>query len=266
MTEFDSEKFYLGRLCKRGHDFNHTGLSLRYNATGDCTDCAKGRREKNAVRHKAYVQQHYQDNKERYRDLQAVNYQNNKERYQTTRIAWKKRNSERVKATEAIRRERNREKNRQYYRRWSRENKDKKNFYVRRWRSSDKGRESSRRSLILRRLSKKGTLIKDNIFKSDLLKVFNYQCPYCGRPINLDSCTFDHVIPVSKNGKHSADNLLPCCQSCNSSKRNSDMIDWYSDQDFFTSERLIKICEYLATPDFLQFLEYFKIQLNKSSM
>jgi len=29
-TNFDKSKYYLGTVCKRGHDYEGTGMSLRY--------------------------------------------------------------------------------------------------------------------------------------------------------------------------------------------------------------------------------------------
>jgi 5-methylcytosine-specific restriction endonuclease McrA len=40
-------------------------------------------------------------------------------------------------------------------------------------------------------------------------------CAYCGSTTNV---TIDHVIPLSRGGKHEADNLAPACLSCNCSK------------------------------------------------
>lgn len=40
VSDFDTEKFYLGSLCKRGHDWNGTGRSLRYKRKV-CLECSK---------------------------------------------------------------------------------------------------------------------------------------------------------------------------------------------------------------------------------
>jgi 5-methylcytosine-specific restriction endonuclease McrA len=56
----------------------------------------------------------------------------------------------------------------------------------------------------------------------ELLKEFEGKCAYCGQPMT----TFDHIIPVSKNGHSRLTNLLPACTSCNSSKRDTDVFDW----------------------------------------
>lgn len=51
---------------------------------------------------------------------------------------------------------------------------------------------------------------RENIYKRD-----NYECVYCGSNKNL---TLDHVIPQSKGGKDSWDNLVTACRTCNSEK------------------------------------------------
>ncbi len=46
----------------------------------------------------------------------------------------------------------------------------------------------------------------------------NWRCGYCGVELTEETLSIDHVIPRCKKGNHDIDNLLPCCQSCNSSK------------------------------------------------
>jgi 5-methylcytosine-specific restriction endonuclease McrA len=48
---------------------------------------------------------------------------------------------------------------------------------------------------------------------------FKYRCAYCNeRSARL---TMDHVVPISKGGAHSADNIVPACKTCNCSKQAS---------------------------------------------
>jgi 5-methylcytosine-specific restriction endonuclease McrA len=52
----------------------------------------------------------------------------------------------------------------------------------------------------------------------NILERFNHSCAYCRRadlPL-----TKDHVIPLSKGGQHTAENIVPACQPCNSTKGN----------------------------------------------
>jgi 5-methylcytosine-specific restriction endonuclease McrA len=50
-----------------------------------------------------------------------------------------------------------------------------------------------------------------------LCQKYNYQCLRCGRQKPL---TEDHIIPLSKGGADSIDNIQPLCVSCNSWKRD----------------------------------------------
>ena len=54
------------------------------------------------------------------------------------------------------------------------------------------------------------TLTRQNIFKRD-----NFECQYCGTKKEL---TIDHVIPSSRSGAHSWQNLVAACKKCNAKK------------------------------------------------
>ena len=53
-------------------------------------------------------------------------------------------------------------------------------------------------------------LSRQNIFRRD-----NSSCQYCGKTEDL---TLDHVIPKSRGGRTSWDNLTTACKRCNSRK------------------------------------------------
>jgi len=42
------------------------------------------------------------------------------------------------------------------------------------------------------------------------------KCHYCGEIAN----TVDHILPVSKGGKYTEDNLISCCHACNIDRGN----------------------------------------------
>lgn len=53
---------------------------------------------------------------------------------------------------------------------------------------------------------------------------FNFCCAYCGtRP---DLVVMDHVVPLSRNGRHSPSNILPACAPCNGSKAAKFLSEW----------------------------------------
>jgi 5-methylcytosine-specific restriction endonuclease McrA len=73
--------------------------------------------------------------------------------------------------------------------------------------------------------------------------LYNGECAYCGSKVNL---TLDHFIPLTKGGSDVQGNLLPACLSCNSGKRDRDVIEWYKKQPFFDKKRLKQILKILG--------------------
>lgn len=56
-----------------------------------------------------------------------------------------------------------------------------------------------------------------------ILAEHNGHCHYCSKKAKL---TLDHVIPLSRGGKHSKDNVVPACAHCNYSKGNKTLEEW----------------------------------------
>lgn len=56
-------------------------------------------------------------------------------------------------------------------------------------------------------------LSKRNVFLRD-----GHKCQYCDIKITEDTASLDHVIPQSKGGRGSWDNLVTACKLCNSKK------------------------------------------------
>lgn len=59
---------------------------------------------------------------------------------------------------------------------------------------------------------KKATPTRKNIFLRD-----DYTCQYCG---SKDHLTIDHIIPVSRSGKNTWNNMVTACFKCNEFKNN----------------------------------------------
>jgi hypothetical protein len=57
----------------------------------------------------------------------------------------------------------------------------------------------------------------DHPTRSLIYKRDDNECQYCGSKNNL---TIDHVIPRSRGGQDTWDNLVTCCSSCNTKKGN----------------------------------------------
>jgi 5-methylcytosine-specific restriction endonuclease McrA len=59
--------------------------------------------------------------------------------------------------------------------------------------------------------------------KNLIKKIGNYTCAYCGSIHNL---TVDHMIPLSRGGTHTFDNLVCACRKCNEEKGNRTPQEW----------------------------------------
>jgi 5-methylcytosine-specific restriction endonuclease McrA len=57
-------------------------------------------------------------------------------------------------------------------------------------------------------------------------------CWYCGEKVGYHNLTMDHVIPLSRGGRSTKDNLVPSCKECNNKKKSSLPVEWeeYMDQ------------------------------------
>jgi 5-methylcytosine-specific restriction endonuclease McrA len=62
-------------------------------------------------------------------------------------------------------------------------------------------------------------LVRDKFLK----RLYSSECVYCGY---IGKIHQDHIIPISRGGRHSEGNLQPLCVSCNSSKGNKLMMEW----------------------------------------
>jgi hypothetical protein len=86
---------------------------------------------------------------------------------------------------------------------------------------------------------KKVTLSRNNIYRRD-----DYTCVYCGTENDL---TIDHVIPRSKGGKNTWENLVTCCGTCNVTKCNKDL-------DVFLEEQGYDMISKPYKPTYLEFI------------
>jgi 5-methylcytosine-specific restriction endonuclease McrA len=52
------------------------------------------------------------------------------------------------------------------------------------------------------------------------------RCYYCNAKVSTDKIHFDHMIPLSKGGPHSVENLCVSCVLCNLSKGAKQIDEW----------------------------------------
>jgi hypothetical protein len=77
-----------------------------------------------------------------------------------------------------------------------------------------------------------------SFFDDEKVKLSNgARCVYCG---STDNLSVDHIFAKAKGGSDSSDNLVCCCKTCNSSKRDEDLMEWYASKGEFPSLLLLR--------------------------
>lgn len=89
---------------------------------------------------------------------------------------------------------------------------------IKKYQNSDKGIASLHRADIKRRnilLATTNTLTASEW--TAIREAYDYRCAYCGESKPLEK---DHLVPLSRGGEHTLENVVPSCRSCNASKGN----------------------------------------------
>lgn len=100
-----------------------------------------------------------------------------------------------------------------------------------------------------------GSMNVRGFFDDERLKAILPQaCWYCGETANL---SMDHIIPRSRGGGDTGENLITVCRSCNSSKGGRDLLVWMKSRDRFPAlylyRRYLKLAiDYARKHDLLE--------------
>lgn len=73
---------------------------------------------------------------------------------------------------------------------------------------------------VLKKKDRKYISVEDWI---NILIRFDHQCAYCPSKLDL---SLDHVVPMSRGGKHTVGNIVPACRRCNGSKGDMLLSEW----------------------------------------
>jgi len=195
------------------------GTTTAYRKGCHCEECraavlAYNRqwRERNADRKKANDLAWYERNRDRLSEEAKRKYAENSDEIKATALAWYHANKERAAETHRAWRlanlEHKRERSRANAIAWSRANPQRKKA------NGYKGRAARRNAEV--------RVVTERDWRR-LCGRYHGRCAYCGAAEEL---TQDHVIPISRGGRHAIGNLLPACRSCNSSKRTRLLVEW----------------------------------------
>jgi len=141
----------------------------------------------------------------------------NRERDRENQRRWRRENLEAALARERRLADKHRAARREADRRRRRENPDRIRDNYRRWRESHYEQE------IVRLATRRALTTNDADLKALVANLLKQPCVYCG---TTERITIDHVIPLTRGGKHEPENLAPACLSCNSSKNDRLLSEW----------------------------------------
>ena len=145
--------------------------------------------------------------------------------HKTCSTRWNKENQEKARAADAKYRLANPEKHKVCDSRWHWENLEKARAADAKFRRANREKRAVSYNK-WRTLKYTNTPIGEMLMSTEWLAILAEaagHCHYCDKEAKL---TLDHVIPLSKGGKHSADNVVAACGHCNSSKGNKTLAEW----------------------------------------
>lgn len=140
---------------------------------------------------------------------------------------WRQLNLEQARNYQNKWRKSNREKIKEYSAKWYKANTERAAEIAKKTRQKqllinpERIRERKRKACHKRRLLLADARCDLTLEQWNEIKAFyNQRCAFCNKKTKL---TQDHFIPVTKGGEHTASNIIPLCQSCNSSKGNREV-------------------------------------------
>ncbi len=159
--------------------------------------------------------------------VQAYNrayYQTNREKIKNAVSQARKENPELDKLRKKIYHQKNAEKVRAKVQLWKKQNPEKvaKNNKIFRKRHPERIANNAARRR--KKIAQNGIF---QILNKELKAIYASKCFYCGA---TESIEMDHVIPISRGGRHSIGNLVPACKTCNLSKRDKLLIEWKAER------------------------------------
>ena len=143
------------------------------------------------------------------------------EKFREADLRWRKKHPEKVNKKNVIRLEQyhaNKEIEQEKQRIRYANNPEKGRAKIKLWRQENPKKRSEQET--------KRRVLEKNVSVNDLTaaqwraikEIYRWRCAYCNK--KTVALTQDHIIPLSKGGNHTMENIVPACRPCNSKKGN----------------------------------------------
>ena len=146
-------------------------------------------------------------NREKIRAEGKIYYAKNREAILARQAAYKAANPEVIRSTHA---------------RWNATHPERVSASGVAWR---KANPDKKRAIVARRRAKKRNAPLNDFTAAqwtEMKGVYGHRCVYCHR--KMQRLTIDHITPLDKGGAHTASNIVPACQTCNSRKGTGEVL------------------------------------------
>ena len=235
-------------LVACGLNFNKCKKS-KYGLQPKCKSCRKIYYEQNKDKEKERSKKWRENNIEKKKEYDNNYRKNNINKKREQSKEYYRKNKENIltysKYYYSLHKEDIQNYNKEYYKTHKEKIKNHVKIYKKEWLKTPNGKASrfndSNKRRELKRNQGKGITGEQWL---EMMKFFEFKCAYSNEKLNPNTRSVDHIIPLSKGGEHEIWNLVPMKIKYNSSKRDKDMIEWYSQQKFYSEEKLNKIYEW----------------------
>jgi len=133
------------------------------------------------------------------------------------RKLWRKEHPDEVKRQDHDRYQRNSEKQRRWSRIWYRTHPEMVKRQREKWYANHQDECRDRNA---RRRAEKKAVTVEVFTRAEIFERDKGRCHLCGRKVKPNNWHLDHLLPLSKDGKHSKDNVAVSCSQCNLKKHN----------------------------------------------
>ena len=237
--------------------YKHKGC--KYGVRSVCKECDKEYKKEYGENNKEYYKEYYENNKDKIKEQNKEYrennkeyykeyYENNKEHYKE----YRENNKDKIKEYHKEYRENNKDKIKEQQKEYYENNKDKikeqKKEYKKEYHQTPRGREVARRNKQKRKALTRASQWCDFTLTEqvELWERNSKQCFYSEETIeDFKNVHYDHIYPLSKGGATAPWNLIPVKNVYNLQKKDTDTLDWYRQQPYFSEERLEFIINYV---------------------